>query len=131
MANGCTDRTGEIVSSYRKGKDRVHIVSIRIGDKGNAGTCSFTKPFRPAALAKTFIFNGRRRTRDSELFSAMARVLREEQQANAGGVPPAAGRSAARDRAEVLRDHSLVANLYALRGRPQSQPIAADRRYVS
>ena len=36
MASGCTDRTGEIVSSYRKGEDRVHLVSIRIGDKGNA-----------------------------------------------------------------------------------------------
>ena len=36
MANGCTDRTEEIVSTYHKHEQRVHLVSIRLGDKCNA-----------------------------------------------------------------------------------------------
>ena len=36
MANGCTDRTEELVRAYGKRRPQVHLVSIKLGDKCNA-----------------------------------------------------------------------------------------------
>src|SRR5687768_5822398 len=36
MANGCTDRTEELVRKYRERRPTVHLVSIKMGDKCNA-----------------------------------------------------------------------------------------------
>src|SRR5215471_5056320 len=36
MANGCTDRTGEIVLEYARTQPLVHLVTIALGDKCNA-----------------------------------------------------------------------------------------------
>ena len=36
MANGCTDQTEAIVRDYQRGRARVHLVSIALGDKCNA-----------------------------------------------------------------------------------------------
>jgi len=36
MANGCTDRTEEIVRQYGRRRPEVHLVSIVLGDKCNA-----------------------------------------------------------------------------------------------
>jgi hypothetical protein len=49
-------------------------------------------------------------------FSAMANALAQNEYAHAASAPPASGRSAVRDRDELLANRGLVANLYALRG---------------
>jgi glycosyltransferase involved in cell wall biosynthesis len=117
MANGCTDRTEQIVSAYREKDARVELVSIRLGDKCNAWNVFIheTVPSRCPAQPMYFFMDGDARVVPGS-FSAMARVMRDEPGANAVSAPPASGRRMALDRAELLQDRGLVANLYALRG---------------
>jgi hypothetical protein len=49
-------------------------------------------------------------------FSAMAKALAAEPHAHAASAVPMSGRSAARDRRDILEQRGLVANLYSLRG---------------
>src|SRR5262249_28331461 len=117
MANGCTDRTEDIVREYGKREPRVHLVSIALGDKCNAWNVFVheTVPaLCPGAAIYFFMDGDARATKGS--FSAMARVLAADAHANAVGAPPASGRSMRHDREELLRERGLVANLYALRG---------------
>ena len=117
MANGCSDKTEDIVSGYAGRNSRVHLVSIRLGDKCNAWNV-FVHDTVPDLCPRQeiyFFMDGDARAMPGS-FSAMARVLRHEPQANAVGAPPASGRSMAHDRAELLEERGLVANLYALRG---------------
>jgi glycosyltransferase involved in cell wall biosynthesis len=117
MANGCTDRTEDLVLDYAKRQPRVHLVSIAIGDKCNAWNVFVheTAPASCPGAAIYFFMDGDARATPGS-FSAMERALRGDGAANAVGAPPAAGRSMARDRDELLRERGLVANLYALRG---------------
>ena len=117
MANGCTDGTEEIVRTYRQREPRVHLVSIQLGDKCNAWNVFIheTVPAQCPGREIYFFMDGDARATPKS-FSAMARVMQQEPQAQAVGVPPASGRSMARDREELLRERYLVANLYALRG---------------
>jgi len=117
MANGCTDRTEELVSQYARREPRTHLVSIRLGDKCNAWNVFVheTVPTQCPDQEIYFFMDGDARAIPGS-FSAMASELRQEPQANAVGAPPASGRSMAHDRAELLQERGLVANLYALRG---------------
>jgi glycosyltransferase involved in cell wall biosynthesis len=117
MANGCTDRTEDIVRDYAWREPRLHLVSIKLGDKCNAWNVFVhdTVPRECPGEAIYFFMDGDARAVPGS-FSAMARVMREQPAANAIGAPPASGRSMARDREELLRERGLVANLYALRG---------------
>jgi glycosyltransferase involved in cell wall biosynthesis len=117
MANGCSDRTEDIVRQHAARDSRIHLVSIQLGDKCNAWNV-FVHETVPAECAGNeiyFFMDGDARvTRGS--FSAMERVLRQDQNVNAISAPPASGRSMEHDRDELFRDRGLVANLYALRG---------------
>jgi glycosyltransferase involved in cell wall biosynthesis len=117
MANGCTDGTEQRVRDYMTREPRVHLVSIALGDKCNAWNVFIhdTVPERCPGAPIYFFMDGDARATPGS-FSAMERALRADPQANAVGVPPAAGRSLAHDRDELLRERGLVANLYALRG---------------
>ena len=117
MANGCSDRTEDIVREYATREPRVHLVSIALGDKCNAWNVFVheTVATQCAGAPIYFFMDGDARAVAGS-FSAMERALRAEPAANAVGAPPAAGRSMAHDRDELLRDRGLVANLYALRG---------------
>lgn len=118
MANGCTDRTEDVVSAYALKDPRVELVSIQLGDKCNAWNVFIhdTVPARcPDQPIYFFVDGDARVVRGS--FSAMARVMRNDPAANAVSAPPASGRRMAHDRAELLHERGLVANLYALRGR--------------
>jgi glycosyltransferase involved in cell wall biosynthesis len=117
MANGCTDRTEEIVRAYGRKNPRVHLVSITLGDKCNAWNVFIheTVPQHCAGQEIYFFMDGDARAVPGS-FSAMERAMRAEPQAQAVGVPPASGRSMRHDREELLRERGLVANLYALRG---------------
>ena len=118
MANGCTDRTEDIVQQYATRDARVHLVSIKLGDKCNAWNVFIheTVPAECPGNDIYFFMDGDAQVTPGS-FSAMERVLRQDQKANAVGAPPASGRSMRHDRDELLRDRGLVANLYALRGR--------------
>src|SRR5206468_12931433 len=117
MANGCRDRTEELVRKYQRKEPRVQLVSIELGDKCNAWNVFIheTVPEQRLDCEIYFFMDGDARATPGS-FSAMARIMRQESKALAVGAPPASGRSIARDRAELLNERYLVANLYALRG---------------
>ena len=117
MANGCTDSTEDLVRSYGKRNPAVHLVSIKLGDKCNAWNefIHETVPKQCPGQPVYFFMDGDARAVPGS-FSAMAKVLEVERQANAVGAPPASGRSRAHDREKQMRERELVANLYALRG---------------
>lgn len=117
MANGCTDRTEEIVRRYQRDQPSVHLISIELGDKCNAWNV-FIHETVPANCPDSeiyFFMDGDARAMPGS-FSAMARVMREDPKAHGVGAPPASGRSIGRDREQVLKERHMVANLYALRG---------------
>jgi glycosyltransferase involved in cell wall biosynthesis len=117
MANGCTDATEDIVRQYARKRPEVHLVSIGLGDKCNAWNVFIheTVPAECPDLEVYFFMDGDARAVAGS-FSAMAHALGEDEYAHAASAPPVSGRNAARDRAELLEQHGLVANLYALRG---------------
>jgi glycosyltransferase involved in cell wall biosynthesis len=117
MANGCTDATEQIVRQYAANRPEVRLVSIALGDKCNAWNVFIheTVPAHCPDRAVYFFMDGDARAVPGS-FSAMTRALAEDEYANAASAPPASGRNAARDRAELLEMRGLVANLYALRG---------------
>jgi glycosyltransferase involved in cell wall biosynthesis len=117
MANGCTDRTEDVVREYGAKNAHVHLVSIEMGDKCNAWNVFIheTIPERCSGQEIYFFMDGDARAIPGS-FTAMERVMRAEPQAQAVGAPPASGRSMRHDREELLRERGLVANLYALRG---------------
>ena len=118
MANGCTDRTEDIVRDYSRARPEVHLVSIGLGDKCNAWNVFIheTVPAHCAGGGIYFFMDGDARAVAGSL-SVLARALDEHAHAHAAAAVPGSGRNAARDRKELLQDHGLVANLYALRGR--------------
>jgi len=117
MANGCTDRTEEIVRQYGRRRPEVHLVSIALGDKCNAWNVFIheTVPALCPGREIYFFMDGDARAVLGS-FTAMARALQENPHAHAASAVPMSGRNAARDRQEILDDHGLVANLYSLRG---------------
>lgn len=117
MANGCTDRTEKIVSDYAQRRPDVRLMSIALGDKCNAWNV-FVHEVVPAQCpgrAVYFFMDGDARATPGS-FSAMARALQGEPHAHAASAVPVSGRNVERDRREILEEHGLVANLYALRG---------------
>lgn len=117
MANGCTDRTESIVRDHAGRRDAVHLVSIALGDKCNAWNVFVhdTVPARCPGRDIYFFMDGDARAVPGS-FSAMARALANNAYAHAASAVPASGRNVARDRQDIINNHGLVANLYALRG---------------
>ena len=117
MANGCTDRTADIVLEYGRKRPEVHLVSIALGDKCNAWNVFIhdTVPARCPGREVYFFMDGDA-TAVPGSFSAMARALRESSHAHAASAPPASGHNIERDRNDIMAERGLVANLYSLRG---------------
>ncbi len=117
MANGCTDRTEQLVREYAAKQPSVHLVSIALGDKCNAWN-EFVHRVVPAHCPGRpvyFFMDGDARVVRGSL-TALAQALAAKPRAHAAAAVPGSGRNAARDGRELMRDHGLVANLYALRG---------------
>lgn len=117
MANGCTDRTENIVREYGRQRPEIHLVSIALGDKCNAWNVFIheTVPeFTPDQ--KIYFFMDGDATVTPGSFSAMARALEQYPDAHAASAVPVSGRNAARDCRQIIENHGLVANLYSLRG---------------
>lgn len=117
MANGCTDRTEDIVRNYSRARPEVHLVSIGLGDKCNAWNVFIheTVPAHCGGRGIYFFMDGDARAVAGSL-SVLARALDEDAYPHAAAAVPASGRNAARDRKQLLDERGLVANLYALRG---------------
>jgi len=117
MANGCTDRTEPIVADYALERPCVHLVSIALGDKCNAWNVFIHETLVEHAPSRPvyFFMDGDARA-EPGAFSAMAHALDANPHANAASAVPVSGRNVERDRREILEQHGLVANLYALRG---------------
>ena len=116
MANGCTDRTEAIVQAYGSKRSDVHLVSIRMGDKCNAWNVFVheTVPQQCPGRQHYFFMDGDA-TAAPGAFKALARGLDQTPYAHAAAGVPLVGRNAQRDRDAMVREHALVANLYALR----------------
>ena len=117
MANGCTDRTENIVKEYARCRPQVRLVSIARGDKCNAWNAFIheTIPMNCPGRAVYFFMDGDARAVKGS-FTAMMCALEASAYAHAASAVPASGRNVERDRREILEEHGLVANLYALRG---------------
>ena len=117
MANGCSDRTEEIVREYARRRPEVKLVSLALGDKCNAWNVFIheTIPADCPGREVYFFMDGDARAVKGS-FAAMARALRENSYAHAASAIPASGRNVARDREKAFVSHGLVANLYSLRG---------------
>ena len=90
MANGCTDRTEEIVSEYGKRRFGVHLVSIELGDKCNAWNVFIheTVPEHAPGRQIYYFMDGDARVVPGS-FSSMARALEADPRAHAASaVPP-------------------------------------------
>jgi glycosyltransferase involved in cell wall biosynthesis len=117
MANGCTDRTEQIVLDYGKRRPEVHLVSIKLGDKCNAWNVFIheTVPQRCPGREIYFFVDGDARSVPGSL-RAMVELMRADPHAHAVSAPPRSGRNARQDAEALIRNRELVANLYALRG---------------
>jgi glycosyltransferase involved in cell wall biosynthesis len=117
MANGCTDRTEDIVRQYGRKRPEVHLVSIKLGDKCNAWNV-FVHETVPAYCPdrSVYFFMDGDATAVPGSFSAMRQALESNSHAHAASAVPASGRNASRDRDELLAARGLVANFYSLRG---------------
>lgn len=117
MANGCTDRTEDIVKKYGRERPEVKLVSIALGDKCNAWNVFIHETVATSCPGREIYFfmdGDARVVRGS--FSVMAQALQHDAHAHSAAAVPASGRSVVHDRQKVLVNHELVANLYALRG---------------
>lgn len=117
MANGCTDRTEDLVRAYAATQPAVHLVSIRLGDKNNAWNVFVHETVSAACPDREvyFFMDGDAMIAPGSL-SALAQALRNDPVAHAASAVPGSGRNMERDRKEILELRGLVANLYGLRG---------------
>ena len=117
MANGCTDRTEQIVREYAERNPAVHLISIRLPDKCNAWNVFIHEVARESAADRpTYFFVDGDATVVPGSLTLLAEGLMRSPHAHAASAPPACGRNVERDRRDLVEGRLLVANLYALRG---------------
>jgi len=116
MANGCTDRTEDLVRDYGQRRPEVKLVSIALGDKCNAWNVFVHQTVRERCPDREvyFFMDGDARIAPASL-TVLANALRDDLVAHAASAVPGSGRSMAHDSSEIMSRRGLVANLYALR----------------
>src|SRR5262245_31366445 len=84
MANGCTDRTEEIVRDYGRRRPEVRLVPIALGDKCNAWNVFIHETVSAHCPGREvyFFMNGDARVVKGS-FGVLARALQEDAHANA------------------------------------------------
>jgi glycosyltransferase involved in cell wall biosynthesis len=112
LANGCTDRTGAVVSDYAKSHPWVTLVSITTGDKSNTWNV-FVNEVAPQSEVCFFV--------DGDVqvlpgaFDELFLALQHSPEANAAAAVPFSGRNQKGLREFVCKHHFVLGNLYALR----------------
>jgi len=117
MANGCTDRTEDIVREYGRKHKGVHLVSIKMPDYCNAWNV-FIHETAAQHLPDSqiyFFLDGDCRVHPGSM-SEMARALAAHETAHAAGSIPVSGHNRDHDAKIMLEGRTFVANLYALKG---------------
>src|ERR1700730_11443899 len=118
MANGCTDNTEEVVRQYATTHHGVNVVSIKIADYCNAWNVFIHEivPKHVSTSEVLFFMDGDCRA-CPKAFSELADGLTANEEANAAGARPMAGRNKEKDGRKMMEGRSFFANLYALKGR--------------
>ena len=122
LVNGCTDETAEIVHAVARKHPNVALVSIELGDKANAWNL-YVHEIAGDAEAYFFV-DGDVRVRPGSLLR-LRDTLAENPDANAAAALPASGRNLDSFRRDIIREHGLAGNLYAL-----SAPFVAKIRHA-
>jgi glycosyltransferase involved in cell wall biosynthesis len=113
LANGCTDKTEEIVAEYAKSHSEVIMHSIKFGDRSNAWNI-YVYDIAPAAGIHIFIDGDC--CASSNAVSMLYASLENNSYANAAAAVPMSGRNKNHYRNELLKYQEFHGNLYALRG---------------
>jgi glycosyltransferase involved in cell wall biosynthesis len=113
LANGCTDRTELVVAAYAARHPSVRLHRIELGDKANAWN-EYIHSFSSPAAVHVFV-DGDVQVRPGAL-SALVRAICEDPSANAATALPDSGRGYGRWLKEIIEEHNLAGNLYALSG---------------
>jgi hypothetical protein len=118
LANGCTDRTVDVVRALAETRAHLTLVEIALADKANAWNTYVHDTFDEAAGAAIdahFFVDGDVRIGDGA-FRALAAALEHAPTANAAGGMPATGRDRDAWSRRMVERGFLAGNLYALRG---------------
>ena len=113
LANGCTDGTEECVRAFIANNPWVHLISIQLGDKSNAWNIYVHEVAPPSDVH--FFIDGDLGACSGAL-THLYRALTSNAEANAAAAVPATGRTRKRVTEQIIQDHDLLGNLYALRG---------------
>lgn len=113
LANGCTDRTAEIVATYAASHAGLHLQKIALGDKTNAWN-RYIHEFSSVADVHFFV-DGDVQVRPGS-FAVLAEALENDPAANASTALPDSGRNSGNWLKLIVDDRGLAGNLYALRG---------------
>ena len=114
LANGCSDRTVEVVHSVAQRHRGVAVAEIEMGDKANAWNLYVHEVSGDAECY--FFMDGDVRMRPSALTS-LSQALARDPAANAAAALPASGRDLGSFRQALVRERGLAGNLYALSAR--------------
>jgi glycosyltransferase involved in cell wall biosynthesis len=118
LANGCTDRTADIVRRSANRIPHLSLVEIDLGDKANAWNTfvhDILTPARAAEISLFFFMDGDV-TAGPNALPLLAAALEEIPSAKAAGAMPATGRDREAWRERMVENATLAGCLYALRG---------------
>jgi glycosyltransferase involved in cell wall biosynthesis len=119
LANGCTDRTVDVVRGWAGRMAWLTLVEIDRGDKAHAWN-TFVHDILDerwtSGVDAVFFMDGDVRL-EADALPLLASALRAAPTANAAGGMPATGRDRDAWRDRMTRHGTLAGNLYALRGR--------------
>ena len=118
LANGCTDRTADIVRGSASRITYLSLVEIDLGDKANAWNTfvhDVLTPARAGEISLYFFMDGDV-TVEPRALPLLAAALEEIRSANAAGAMPATGRDRDAWRERMVKTATLAGGLYALRG---------------
>lgn len=113
LANGCTDRTEDIVRRYARQRRDLTLVSIALGDKAHAWN-HYVHELAPDREIHFFIDGDVEACPEALL--RLHTALEQHPHAQAAAALPASGRSRETTQRHMLAERGLAGNLYALRG---------------
>lgn len=118
LANGCRDRTAEIVRELALASDHLRVVEIALGDKANAWNIHVHQiPATQATdLVTMHVFVDGDVLIEPGSFAALAAAFDQVPNANAVGALPTTGRDREAWSRRMIANGTLAGGLYALRG---------------
>ncbi len=118
VANGCADRTADIVRGSANRIPYLSLVEIDLGDKANAWNTfvhDILTPTRAGEISLSFFMDGDVMA-GLRALPLLAAALEKIRSAKAAGAMPATGRDREAWRERMVKNAALAGGLYALRG---------------